>query len=87
MENWPLLTGTCFDRKLAPKKGFRNRMKSRTVLFESICHSSHFELFATLVNITPKGDIDIVMHTTYKRIELKSPGCTGFEDNLKCFKT
>ena len=29
------------------------------------------------------------VHTyiTSKRIELESPGCTGFEENLKCFKT
>ena len=57
MENWPPLTGMCFDSKLAPKKGFR------TVLFESISHFSNFELFATLVNIMPKGGINIVVYT------------------------
>ena len=29
----------------------------------------------------------VPMHTTSKRIELESPGCTGFEENLKCFQT
>ena len=29
----------------------------------------------------------VPMHTTFKRIELESPGCTGFEENSKCFKT
>ena len=26
------------------------------------------------------------MHTTLKKIELESPGCSGFEENLKGFK-
>ena len=29
----------------------------------------------------------VPMHTTSKRIELEGPGCTGFDDILKCFKT
>ena len=27
------------------------------------------------------------IYITSKRIELESPGCTGFEENSKCFKT
>ena len=27
------------------------------------------------------------MYTTIKRIELESPGCSGFEENLRSFRT
>ena len=29
----------------------------------------------------------VYMYTTSKRIELESPGCSGFEANLRSFKT
>ena len=46
----------------------------------------------TTLKITVKISIDVCKScvlkiTTSKRIELESPGYSGFEDNLKSFKT
>ena len=34
-----------------------------------------------------KSDTCVHTYITSKQIELESPGCTGFEENSKCFKT
>ena len=34
-----------------------------------------------------KSDTCVHTYINSKRIELESPGCTGFEENSKCFKT
>ena len=34
-----------------------------------------------------KNESCVHIYTTFKRIELASPGCSGFEANLRSFKT
>ena len=62
-------------------------MKAASLVWPGAVEKSELSLPPTVNIANPIYKGCVPMHTTSKRIELKSPGCTGFEENSKCFKT